>query len=125
MRAGTAQATPGLLPPASGSPGLAAFPGAPPWAYVSGEGWLIIGSEAWTLEEWEGQWGTQWRAEHPVRPSWARVVAPPGPVGRPRIHATVADRRRAEYIRRKARQLGIDPSQVTVRPWRRRNRRAA
>lgn len=31
------------------------FPGAPPGSYVSDEGWLIVGDEAWTLDEWTHQ----------------------------------------------------------------------
>ena len=35
------------------TPQLAAgFPNAPPESYVSEEGWLIVGDEAWTSEEW-------------------------------------------------------------------------
>jgi hypothetical protein len=29
-----------------------AFPHAPPGSYVSDEGWLIVGGQAWTREEW-------------------------------------------------------------------------
>lgn len=28
------------------------FPGAPAGSYVSDEGWLIVGDQAWTVEEW-------------------------------------------------------------------------
>ena len=28
------------------------FPGAPQGSYVSEEGWLIVGDEAWTAHEW-------------------------------------------------------------------------
>lgn len=30
------------------------FRDAPPGSYISEEGWLIVGQEAWTLEEWNG-----------------------------------------------------------------------
>ena len=29
------------------------FRDAPPGSYVSEEGWLIVGDEAWTLQEWD------------------------------------------------------------------------
>lgn len=44
------------------------FPGAPPGSYVSDEGWLIVGEEAWTAEEWSGDHGVRWRRNHPGRP---------------------------------------------------------
>ena len=33
-------------------PTLSDFPEAPEGAWISKEGWLIVGEEAWTLEEW-------------------------------------------------------------------------
>lgn len=40
---------PGLFPP---SQVAASFPGAPPGAVISEEGWLLIDDEAWTAEDW-------------------------------------------------------------------------
>jgi hypothetical protein len=36
-------------------PRLLDFPGAPANAFVSDEGWLLIGQEAWTVQEWRGR----------------------------------------------------------------------
>ena len=46
------------------------YPGAPPGSYVSEEGWLVVGAEAWTEEEWARR--ERWRdrrpkASHPRR----------------------------------------------------------
>lgn len=40
------------------------FPGAPEGAFISDEGWLVLGQEAWTVEEW--------RATPEQRPRTAR-----------------------------------------------------
>ena len=31
------------------------FPEAPPDAWISEEGWLIVGDEAWTVDEWRAR----------------------------------------------------------------------
>lgn len=38
------------------SPDRRDFPGAPPGSYVCEEGWLIVGDEAWTPQEWASGW---------------------------------------------------------------------
>lgn len=42
------------------------FPGAPPSAHVCEEGWLILGEEAWTVEEWRSGLGADERAKHGI-----------------------------------------------------------
>jgi hypothetical protein len=39
------------------------FPGAPASAYVCEEGWLVIGQQAWTETEWNGEQGNAYRSE--------------------------------------------------------------
>lgn len=57
---------PAAVAPPAPPPGLANFPDAPDDAWLSDEGWLCVGDEAWTAEEWRTQ--TMWRpnekAEH-------------------------------------------------------------
>lgn len=57
---------------------MSRFPDAPPGSYVSEEGWLITGQEAWTAEEWAGEWGQAYRARRkggPLVPQRARRYA--------------------------------------------------
>lgn len=54
-------------PPSVGvtaTPAISHFCGAPPDAWLTPEGWLVIDDEAWTLDEWLGGQGETWRAEH-------------------------------------------------------------
>lgn len=64
------------------------FPGAPAHASISEEGWLIIGEEAWTAEEW-------------ASPQLRRHAAGLRPVGRPRLYPNKAARQRAYHERKK------------------------
>jgi hypothetical protein len=41
------------------------FPSAPPGSYVCEEGWLIVGDEAWTPDEWARR--SRGDVEHPRR----------------------------------------------------------
>lgn len=87
---------------------LADFPGAPEWATVSDEGWLLIGDQAWTLDDWH---------------SWQRAAAwipkhDPGVRHRPLDSLAVSERRRAEYLRSRSRQLGVPVDELAARrPW--------
>lgn len=42
------------------------FPDAPENSYVTPEGWLIVGDEAWTEEEWarRNKWEINWFRKH-------------------------------------------------------------
>lgn len=94
------------------------FPGAPPYAYVSEEGWLVCGDQAWTEEEWRGVHGREWRSRHRIYDADEPKTKTAGR-GRPRIHATDSDRRHAEYRRKRARELGISEEELgPTRRWR-------
>jgi hypothetical protein len=64
------------------APTLADFPGAPRGAYVCAEGWLIVGEEAWPLDEWL----------HPVCRRPRRGAPREARIGRPQKYATEAER---------------------------------
>lgn len=78
------------------------FPGAPPGSYVTEEGWLVYGDEAWTEDDWR------------VYVS-ARPAASGHRGGPPRRYETVSERRHFEYIRRRAKALGVSPDEILVR----------
>lgn len=65
------------------TPRLLDFPDAPRGAWVSDEGWLVLGNEAWTLQEWLAQ------PSHRPRSIAIRTV-----------HATAEERREAHRLSR-------------------------
>ncbi len=80
------------------------FPEAPPGSYVSEEGWLVVGDEAWTEDEWRG--GSFWRFERADGPrryttDEERLEA------RRRARRESARRRRAGHPRLFARRDGL------------------
>lgn len=54
------------------------FPSAPPGSYVSEEGWLVVGDEAWTEAEWRSRLTPKGR----VPRSLLDLIDPDGAEGR-------------------------------------------
>jgi hypothetical protein len=77
---------------------LSDFTDAPLGAYVCEEGWLVVGDEAWTFEEWL-------YAEECRNYAFRRPKSTTN--GRPRIYPTLQARRHAEYLRHKARRAAV------------------
>lgn len=68
-----------------------AFPDAPPGSYVTEQGWLVVGDQAWTAEEWNSAIGLDYRRRFATG---KRQV--------PRRYATDAEREAAKQRSRRA-----------------------